>query len=71
MAIPRFTGNEDKDEMNPMEWLRLVKEYGRNPLTRIIYFFGESLKWWKSIDEYTRWNLTWEEFEKLFSNKWI
>jgi hypothetical protein len=31
MAIPIFTGNEDKDEMNPMEWLRLVKEYGRNP----------------------------------------
>jgi hypothetical protein len=24
-----------------------------------------------SIDKDTRWNITWEEFEKLFSNKWI
>jgi hypothetical protein len=24
-----------------------------------------------SIDQDTRWNCTWEEFEKLFSNKWL
>jgi hypothetical protein len=24
-----------------------------------------------SIDFDTRWNITWEEFEELFSNKWI
>jgi hypothetical protein len=23
------------------------------------------------MDKNNRWNLTWEEFEKLFSNKWI
>jgi hypothetical protein len=54
MAIPRFIGDEDKDEINPMEWLRLVKEYYRNPLTTRNFFLGEYLKWWKSIDEDTR-----------------
>jgi hypothetical protein len=24
-----------------------------------------------SVDQNTRWHCTWEEFEKLFSNKWI
>jgi hypothetical protein len=24
-----------------------------------------------SVDQNTRWNYTWEEFEKLFSDKWI
>jgi hypothetical protein len=24
-----------------------------------------------SIDFDTRWNITWEEFEELFSNKWV
>jgi hypothetical protein len=31
MEIPEFTRDEDKDEINPIEWLRLVKEYNRNP----------------------------------------
>jgi hypothetical protein len=38
MEIPKFTGDEDKDEINPMEWLRLVKEYGMNP-SRKEYIF--------------------------------
>jgi hypothetical protein len=37
MEIPEFIGDEDKDEINHMEWLRLVKEYDRNPLTTIFY----------------------------------
>jgi hypothetical protein len=51
MAIPEFTGDEDKDEMNPMEWLRFVKEYDRNPSTNqfIFYLFGEAQKWWMSM----------------------
>ena len=32
MEIPKFTRDEDKYEINPMEWLRLVKEYGMDPL---------------------------------------
>jgi hypothetical protein len=28
MEIPNFSGDEDKDEIGPMEWLRMVKEYG-------------------------------------------
>jgi hypothetical protein len=49
----------------------LVKEYDRNPLTTRSYFFGEAQKWWMSIDIDIRWNIIWEEFEELFSNKWI
>ena len=39
MEIPKFTGDEDKDEINPMEWLRLVKEYNMNPTKERDYFF--------------------------------
>jgi hypothetical protein len=42
MPIPKFIGDEDKYETNPMEWLRLVKEYDRNVLTTIFYIFGET-----------------------------
>jgi hypothetical protein len=31
MEIPKFTGDEDKYEIDPMEWLRLVKEYDMTP----------------------------------------
>jgi hypothetical protein len=65
MTIPRFTGDENKDEINPMEWLSLIKEYDRNPLTTRIYSFGEDQKYWMSIDKVTKWNLTWEKFETL------
>jgi hypothetical protein len=41
MVIPKFTGDEDKGEINPMEWLRLVREYGMNPSRVGTYFFGE------------------------------
>jgi hypothetical protein len=51
MEIPKFTGDEDKDEINPMEWLRMVKEYDMNPSRESNYFFGEAWKWWMSIDK--------------------
>jgi hypothetical protein len=35
------------------------------------YFFDEAWKWCMSVDQNTRWHCTWEEFEKLFSDKWI
>ena len=38
MKIPRFTWDEDKDEINTMEWLTLVKEYDINPLKTRNYF---------------------------------
>jgi hypothetical protein len=38
MEIPKFTGDEDKDEINPMEWLRLVKEYDMTPSKKKIIF---------------------------------
>jgi hypothetical protein len=28
---PTFIGDADKNEINPMEWLRLVKEYNMSP----------------------------------------
>jgi hypothetical protein len=42
-----------------------------NPSKEINYFFDEAWKWWMSLDQNTRWNCIWEEFEKLFSDKWI
>jgi len=41
------------------------------PKKAIDYFFDESWKWWMSVDQNTRWHCTWEEFEKLFLDKWI
>jgi hypothetical protein len=35
------------------------------------YFFDEAWKWWMTVDQNTRWNCTWKEFEKIFSDKWI
>jgi hypothetical protein len=54
-----------------MEWLMLVKEYVMDDLKEKTHFHGEAWKWWISIDFDSRWNMTWEEFEKLFSDKWI
>jgi hypothetical protein len=70
MEIPYFIGNEDEDEINLVEWLRIVKKYGINDVMEKIYLFGEACKWWMSIDYDTRLNIKWEKFEELFSNKW-
>jgi hypothetical protein len=58
MTLPKFTGDEDEDKINPLEWLRLVKEYGIDSLEVKQYFSGEAWKWWMSIDQDTRWNCT-------------
>jgi hypothetical protein len=75
MSIPNFCGDEEKDEINPMEWLRMVKEdrmrTGISPCGACFSFWGRSHKWWRILDEDTRLHSTWEEFEKLFSDKWI
>jgi len=71
MEIPDFTRDEDKDKINAMEWLRVVKKYDMNPSRENFYLFGEAQTCWRSMDKDTRWNLTWEEFEKFFLDKWI
>ena len=71
MGIPKFTGDEDKYEINPMEWLRLAKEYNMTPRKARDQFFDESWKWWMSVDQNTIWHCTWKEFEKIFSDKCI
>jgi hypothetical protein len=71
MPLPKFTGDEDKDKTNPMEWLRLVKEYDMTPSKARTYSFVEAWKWWIIIDIDTIRNITWEAFEKIFLNKWI
>jgi hypothetical protein len=60
MKIPKFTEDEDKDEINPMERLRLVNGSGRTPSREINYFFDETWEWWLSINKNTRWHCTWE-----------
>jgi hypothetical protein len=54
-----------------MKWLRLLKEYNMTPTKEIYYFFVEAWKWWMSVDQNNRWHYTWEEFEKVLSDKWI
>jgi hypothetical protein len=44
MKIPQFTGDEDKDEINHMEWLRLVNEYDMTPLITKKHFFLVKLR---------------------------
>jgi len=38
MEIHKFIGDEDNDEINPMYWLRLVKQYNMNPTKARDYF---------------------------------
>jgi hypothetical protein len=42
MATPLFSGDEYKDEINPDEWLRMVKNIG-------LSHFGASLGFWGEI----------------------
>ena len=53
MEISKFTRDEDKYEINPMEWLRLVKEYDMTPTQVRNYFFGDAWKWWMNINQDT------------------
>jgi len=71
MAIPRFSGDEDKDEIDHEEWLRMIKKTTLRPLTIGFYFKGEVFKWWDSLDEGTKLSPTWENFEDFFSIKRI
>ena len=64
MTIPNFSGDEDKYEIHPREWLRMVKEYfiriGISPCGLYFSFLGGAHKWWRSLDEDTRVHSTWE-----------
>jgi hypothetical protein len=71
MAIPHFYEDEDKYEINLVEFLRMEKEHFKYPFQESLNFYGEALKWWRSLDEDNRLYSTWEKFEELFSNKWI
>jgi hypothetical protein len=43
MEIPNFSGDEDKDEINPMEWLRMIKKTMiKTPFGESNYFYGEA-----------------------------
>jgi len=50
MEIANFHGDEDKDKINHVEWLRMVMENGKTPLEESDYFHGECWMWWMSID---------------------
>ena len=71
MKIPQFTEDKDKDEISPMEWLMMVKEYDMTTSRTKNCFSSESWNWWMSIDEDNNWKMSWEEFQELFLNKWI
>jgi hypothetical protein len=44
MEIPKFIGDKDKYEINPVEWMRMVKEHCKNPFHETINFYGEAYK---------------------------
>jgi len=67
--MPIFRGEEDDDGIDPKEWLRIMKESDRTPLSKI-YLDGEANKWWSGIDMDIKHTITWKAFEELFSNKW-
>jgi hypothetical protein len=54
MTIPKFIGDEDKYEINPKEWLKIVKEHYKDNFQASLKFDGEGYKWWRSLHQYTR-----------------
>jgi hypothetical protein len=54
MEIPKFTRDEDIDEINPGEWLRMIIKICKNNYGEGLYLNGESWKWWYSFDKDTR-----------------
>jgi len=53
MAITSFIGDEDRDKIISMEWLRTVKENCKDHFQEIFMLNGENYKWWRSLDKYT------------------
>jgi hypothetical protein len=49
MAMTNFTRDEDKDEINPMEKLRMIKKIDLSIFLESNYFYGESWRWHMSI----------------------
>jgi hypothetical protein len=60
MTIPKFTGDEDKDEIDQVKWLRMINEHDKDPLQESLKFDGENYKWWISLEEDIRLYSTWE-----------
>jgi hypothetical protein len=54
METPKFTGDEDKYEFKPVEWLRMVKESCKTFFRVSLKFDDEAFKWWYILDEGTR-----------------
>jgi hypothetical protein len=70
MAIPRFSRDEDKDEINNGEWLRMINK--NNLVFKVgLFLRGDAFRWWDSLDEGTKLSPTWENFEDFFSIKRI
>ena len=63
MEIPTFSGDEDKDGINPMDWLRVINEIDLSSIRAGCYLEGEDEKWLKIHNVNTILNPTWEEFE--------
>jgi len=63
MEIPYFSGDKDKNEINPEEWLRIIMKTFKTLFGASNQFYGESQEWWMSIDKDTRRNTTWDVFE--------
>jgi len=69
MEIPKFSG--DKDEIGPKEWFQMVKEYYKFPFFSRYNLYGDTNVWWYSLPNDVRRNCTWDEYEKIFLNRWI
>jgi hypothetical protein len=71
MTMPNFSGDEYNNEINPREWLSMIKKTDLTPFTIFFFLTGENFEWWDSLDKGTKLSPTRENFEKIFSNKWM
>jgi hypothetical protein len=69
-VIPIFRGDEDKDEIDPMEWFNIAKKEALSHVSTKRYFEDKSRDWWYSLDKDTR-DSKWKEFEKVSIDRWI
>jgi hypothetical protein len=54
-----------------MKWLRIIKEKSSSTFGLGLYFYDEALGSFMSVNIDTKIHSIWEEFEKIFSNRWF
>ena len=58
--MPIFSGDNDKYEINPLEWLKRIRKKYITSYGEKFQYSGEVEKWWMSIHNFNRKYITWE-----------